>query len=81
MDWLGKCAGEFGAQAIAANDLNTCKPVAERLGVDHKGVAPSETRREFSQPRLRCPHPPFAPRLGGVLQLSIGQPTDIAGGD
>ena len=36
MDWLADYAGEFGVEAIAADDLNTYKPVVERLGIDHR---------------------------------------------
>ena len=36
MDWLGECADEFGVEAIVTDDLNTYKPVAERLGLDHQ---------------------------------------------
>ena len=36
MDWLADYAGEFGVEAIATDNLNTYKPVAERLGLDHQ---------------------------------------------
>ena len=30
MDWIGRRADEFGVESIAADDLNTYKPVVER---------------------------------------------------
>ena len=36
MDWRAGCADEFGVEAIAADDLNTYKPVVARLGLEHQ---------------------------------------------
>ena len=36
MDWIGRYADEFGVEAIVTDDLNTCKPVVERLGLEHQ---------------------------------------------
>ena len=36
MDWIGDYADEFGVEAMVTDDLNTYKPVAERLGLDHQ---------------------------------------------
>ena len=36
MDWLAGYADEFGVEAIAADDLNTYKPVVKRLGLEHQ---------------------------------------------
>ena len=36
MEWLGDFAREYGVEAMAADDLNTYKPVVERLGIDHQ---------------------------------------------
>ena len=34
--WLGEYVDEFGVEAMVTDDLNTYKPVAERLGLDHQ---------------------------------------------
>ena len=36
MDWPADCAGEFGVEAIAADDLNMYKPVVARLGLERQ---------------------------------------------
>ena len=36
MEWLGDFARGYGVEAMVTDDLNTCKPVVERLGVDHQ---------------------------------------------
>ena len=36
MEWLGDFVSEYGVEAMAADDLNTYKPVVERLGIDHQ---------------------------------------------
>ena len=36
MDWLADCADEFGVEAMAADGLNTYKPVAKRLGLERQ---------------------------------------------
>ena len=36
MEWLGDFASEYGVEAMAEEDLNTYKPVVERLGVEHQ---------------------------------------------
>ena len=36
MEWLGDFARDYRVEAMVADDLNTCKPVGKRLGVDHQ---------------------------------------------
>ena len=36
MEWLCDFARDYGVEAMAADDLNTCKPAVERLGIDHQ---------------------------------------------
>ena len=36
MERLGDFARDYGVKAMATDDLNTCKPVVERLGNDHQ---------------------------------------------
>ena len=36
MEWLGDFVSDCGVEAMAADDLNTYKPVVERLGIDHQ---------------------------------------------
>ena len=36
MEWLGDFVSGFGGAAMVADDLNTCKPVIERLGVERQ---------------------------------------------
>ena len=36
MDWRAGCADEFGVEAIAADDLNTYKPVVARLRLERQ---------------------------------------------
>ena len=36
MEWLGDFVSDYGVEAMAADDLNTYKPVVERLGIDHQ---------------------------------------------
>ena len=49
IDWIGLCADEFGVEAIAADDLNTCKPVAERLGLKHQICMARTLRRAWNR--------------------------------
>ena len=35
-DWLADCADEFGVDAVFTDDLNTYKPVVERLGLERQ---------------------------------------------
>ena len=36
MEWLGDFARDCGVEAMVTDDLNTYKPVVERLGIDHQ---------------------------------------------
>ena len=36
MEWLGDFVSDYGVEAMAADDLNTYKPVVRRLGIDHQ---------------------------------------------
>ncbi len=36
MRWLQRYVSRFGVEAMVTDDLSTCKPVAERLGVEHQ---------------------------------------------
>ena len=36
MEWLGDFVSGYGVEAMAADDLNTYKPVVRRLGIDHQ---------------------------------------------
>ena len=36
MEWLGDFARDYGVEAMVADDLNTCKPAVERLGIEHQ---------------------------------------------
>ena len=36
MERLGDFARDYGVEAMVADDVNTCKPVVERLGIDHQ---------------------------------------------
>ena len=36
MEWLGDFVSDYGVEAMVTDDLNTYKPVVERLGIDHQ---------------------------------------------
>ena len=36
MEWLRDFASDYGVEAMVTDDLNTYKPVVERLGIDHQ---------------------------------------------
>ena len=36
MECLGDLAREYGVDAMVTDDLSACKPMVERLGVDHQ---------------------------------------------
>ena len=49
MEWLGDFARDYGVEAMAADDMNTYKPVVERLGIDHQICATHVRKRAWNR--------------------------------
>ena len=49
MEWLCDFARDYGVEAMAADDLNTCKQAVERLGIDHQTCTAHARKREWNR--------------------------------
>ena len=49
MEWLCDFARDYGVEAMAADDLNTCKPAVERLGIDHQTCTAHAMKRAWNR--------------------------------
>ena len=50
MEWLGDFAREYGVEAIVTDDMNTCKPAVERLGIEHRICTAHVRKRAWNRP-------------------------------
>ncbi len=50
--WLGKAAGHFGAKVLVADELESYKPAAEKLGLQHQ-LCPARWRKAVAR-RLKA---------------------------
>ena len=48
-EWLGDFARDYGGEAMVADDMNTCKPVVERLGIAHQIRAAHVKKRAWNR--------------------------------
>ena len=49
MEWLGDFVSDYGVEAMVDDDLNTYKPVVERLGIDHQICTARVRKRAWNQ--------------------------------